>query len=579
MNRGAKIIVLAISFLLVASILPNAVTAGVAEVKPSINVEEMQEWGRQLSDPSMCPRTAGTIKGENAARWMADKFESFGLETWIERSYFNGFFYHGWELEILSPVQEEIICYPWKNTLFGDFDDVELVDVGFGYPQDYMGKDVEGKIVLVDMQTLFLNLIRAQLGRPINKITGMEILHGCKAAIMNAQKHGAAGLIEYYSAWPGNTLFSSFCAEPSDFKGHPLPVLLVGADDGLYLKKLCSQGPVKIKYLLEGVSHPSSAPIICAKLPGKTDDVILISNHPAIPLAGGMGTMCATVELELARYFSQLPLEERDKTMIFVLEETFWDVGCNHSMLTFARNHPEIIERVAYHLHWSACPDFLTPTLWAGVGARLSHSFPPWLPLPEKLFFFDHSPLQVPFCSLNPSLAAAFSKNRLQTFAWEKSLGPNILFIPAPFVGMCHMCLYNKYGVPTITICTQLSWRACSTEDTWGRYPQSFLYGFVKMWTGIVEDLNSISGDTIRKAEITSPIKPITGHNTLFGCATYFPEEPVYEPPDDWTYKPEPGRPLLVGGYYTKLSWKPSPYDSFTPTSGRVAPEHEFESK
>jgi hypothetical protein len=156
---------------------------------------------------------------------------------------------------------------------------------------------------------------------------------------------------------------------------------------------------------------------------------------------------------------------------------------------------------------------------------------------------------------------------------------PNVLLMPAFLAGHCHMCLYNKYGIPTISIITELSWRASTTEDIWGRYPESFLYNFVKMWAGIIEDLNSISGDTIRKAEIPSPIKPITGHNTLFGCATYFPDEPVYTPPDEWIYKAEPGRPLLVGGYYTPLTWKPSPYDSFTPTSGRVISEHEVESK
>ena len=110
-------------------------------------MNEVYNWGIELSRHS--PRIPGTDNIENARDFIVNKLQSFGLETRLEPINFRGVFYQEWNFKVDTPEIQSIISSPQNNVGFGTVK-AEIVDVGRGTDPDYTGKDVKGKIVLIN---------------------------------------------------------------------------------------------------------------------------------------------------------------------------------------------------------------------------------------------------------------------------------------------------------------------------------------------------------------------------------------------------------------------------------------------
>ncbi len=138
----------------------------------SISSHDLLEYAAELSSEKYGGRLSGSPGYEMAARWVADKLETWGLKPVLADSGYFQWFPNAWT-EVLSPGSVTLLpgkenpavkgrslqfpdeFYPGSNSASGTVSG-EVVYAGFGITapefgyDDYAGMDVKGKIVLIE---------------------------------------------------------------------------------------------------------------------------------------------------------------------------------------------------------------------------------------------------------------------------------------------------------------------------------------------------------------------------------------------------------------------------------------------
>ncbi len=258
-------------------------------------------------------RRAGTPAADKAEQYIFQKLKESGLpEVRLEPFSFTRWWVDEHELTILSkgtpliPSDQIIETFPvwFSGSTKPDGMTAEVVYAGYGTAKDFERIDVDGKIVLIEAR-MILNFYATW------RVFGSLNL---------AKENGALGLV----AINGSPLDSvAYIMSGTPFEGwkNNIPALSVNNNDGNYLKSLCSgrNGKCTVKLVEEVKTEPASSNIIIGTLPGKTDDIILIGTHTDSTFTGAVDNAGANAGLiELAKHYVQVPLESRDKTMVFV---------------------------------------------------------------------------------------------------------------------------------------------------------------------------------------------------------------------------------------------------------------------
>ncbi|MHA1378926.1 MAG: M28 family peptidase [Candidatus Helarchaeota archaeon] len=288
-------------------------------------------------------RRAGTKEAHKTATYILKKFEAFGLEdTHLEP--FDMLLYtpKKWELTIkcdsLPDRQTKIECFPSWHTKSSEMGgtEAELVYMGWGTPKEFKKREVRNKIVLINSN------------RMMSFYPTMDFYRSYETA----RKKGALGLIAIHDS-PPNTIFAEYATrhqtlKDTNLKSGSIPALHIGFESGEYLKALLqSEVNIKVNLLLDAEIKPSMTDNLIGKLEGKKkDEIILIGTHidswfdGAIDNAGGNAGF-----LELADYYSQIPMEKREKTMIFAgfAGHESGSIG----VIEFARKHNSWFDKIA----------------------------------------------------------------------------------------------------------------------------------------------------------------------------------------------------------------------------------------
>ncbi len=206
----------------------------------------------------------------------------------------------------------------------------ELVDVGTGEPAAFAQSDVKGKIVVADITyTTFPYEQLALLGifayDPEQSLVGAGqpatwLTNSIEQTLQLAAEYQALGVVL-------NSPFAmrSFIYDPS---GDPmsgsfgrLPGLVLTRMEGKRLREAMRQGKTRATLLQSGQVSEAVTYNIVGELPGRTDEVILVSSHHDSMWEGATedAAGCAAV-LGLAGYFSQFPAEARKRTLVFNLD-------------------------------------------------------------------------------------------------------------------------------------------------------------------------------------------------------------------------------------------------------------------
>ena len=286
-----------------------------------VNGDRMKEWVRRFSAISLQSqadgnmywgRLPGTAYDAMTMNLMIDELERLGLETervphTIPRDWSATF----WEasytvggttvpLPTAFPAGETAPTTPQGIT-------AEAIWVGVGAEPDFLGRDVEGKAVII-----YSTFVPGGRSHSASDRAGMF------GANTRASEFGAAMIVNVMAV-PGNAQFNPLGAPSADYG---VPLITLSQDDGFALRDALGTGAtveMRLRLDIEIRENVSTANVF-ARLPGASDEEIVIAAHTdgffqaSMDNASGMASA-----LEIARHYAAMPREDRPRTLLFVL--------------------------------------------------------------------------------------------------------------------------------------------------------------------------------------------------------------------------------------------------------------------
>jgi hypothetical protein len=277
-----------------------------------INGEHLKEFDRAIVAVSerskadgdlLWGRIAGTKYDDMVEGIVESKFKSWGLQD-VHRQYFDlppQWFATASELVATAGgktfrLESARPATGSQPTPDGGLD-LDVAWVGLGTAADFAGRDVKGKVVIIQSM-------------PMPGVVSHSAVYNGSAR--RAAENGAAAVI-LNVAIPGN-----FQVQIGFNTG--VPTLTLGTDDTAALREALERGSLKVHVLIRterrsGLRDAS----VWGVLPGTTDeDIIIMAHHDAyfdgaLDNASGMSVM-----LGLAEFFSKIPKEQRRRTLKFV---------------------------------------------------------------------------------------------------------------------------------------------------------------------------------------------------------------------------------------------------------------------
>ncbi|MFQ6014819.1 MAG: M28 family peptidase [Anaerolineae bacterium] len=241
-------------------------------------------------------RISGSEDERTAASYFKEKMDEYGLVTQVD--VFDGYnsFPVGAELKITSPQEREIDCAVCCHIASTPPQGIqaELVYVGAGGVDDYVGKDVQGKAVLAEIS----------YAPPRPEKARIAAAHGAVALILmnwGLPEHGTMPLGAIKGVWGNPT--------PETMKQIPrMAALGITRRDGEYLRDLCQQAEVRVWLRAEATQEWGPLHQPWGHIPGavEPEKYLLVAGHFDAwrPGVTDNATGNAT-KLELARIFAQ----------------------------------------------------------------------------------------------------------------------------------------------------------------------------------------------------------------------------------------------------------------------------------
>lgn len=279
------------------------------EIFESLDTEKSVEHIKWLTDNTP-NRISGMGQDRKAAEYIINKMSEYGLETrMLEFETYNSHPIYS-ELKVVSPNTTIIRSLPCCHIASTPPEGItlELLYVGAGGENDYIGKDARGKAVLVEVSYAPATPEKARIAAA----------HGALAMVcMNwGQDQDVICMRALKAVWGNPT--------PESFKNIPqLAGVSITRKSGEYLRDLCKSGPVQIQMKVESTRHWQNLPQPMGILKGTEDPekFLLVCGHLD---AWDPGVTCnatgdATL-LELARVFAKF--KDKLKRSIYFL---YWN--------------------------------------------------------------------------------------------------------------------------------------------------------------------------------------------------------------------------------------------------------------
>jgi hypothetical protein len=309
-------------------------------------------------------RRPGTAEDHEAEQFIADKFNEFGLENVsLDPVPITVWTAEKWSLVINGA---EVPSFFVVNTGFTGPEGVtgQLAYVGAGKPEDFAKTDVKGKIVVADVP--FPYLPSGALLKTFHSAFAVSdpdrVMKFSTGQYLNFVRQNFIGGTDLPNAPPGDVYWNSYKRaaavllilrdQPSKYNTHygpydgimkPMPALWIGKYDGETLRALAQTGATAT-LTLAGNTAPGVMRNVWGVLPGKSDEVILVTSHHDAPFQGAVEDGAGTAQvLAQAWAWSKVPIERRPRTMVFVV-----DGGHFYGSLggrAFAREHKDIMNR------------------------------------------------------------------------------------------------------------------------------------------------------------------------------------------------------------------------------------------
>lgn len=311
-------------------------------------IEDLTQWGH---------RKTGTPEGRKSAEYIAEKMKEFGLEdVKIEEVPSMCMTVDAYKLDIEG---EPIECFYANGTnrraeegsfeIGMDGEDSEFVYLGAGEDTDFKNINVRGKVVVCDIYfpaSDMVNLRRLYQGAYLydpedksSKLTGKYNIYSPGNWPYNycrAFEGGAVGFIGILADYYDDPYWYSedYTDMGKDFglEYMSLPAMWISRSSGKALKaKFKEKGALRGHMKMRSTYGYKTALNISGKLKGKSPEIILMHSHHDAVFAGAVQDASGISEmLALAKYFSQVPEKEREKTMMFAATDTHYTDYMGH---------------------------------------------------------------------------------------------------------------------------------------------------------------------------------------------------------------------------------------------------------
>lgn len=295
--------------------------------------EEILSWIKSICD--MGYRIPGSEAGHKVEDLLVQILKDFGISE-VKKDDLDVPLWEPekWKLIMeLDKKKEEIPSFFLVYTEFTDSDGIsgELIYVQTGREIDFQKNEVKGKIAVIDFRNPPLPidpLMRLALYIHDPEDTVPEKTHSATFRYVNweafyrAYENGAIGVIGIPKDHPGGIKEYFFPADHIASDPRPIPGLYIGREDGKKLKKLLRENKDKkitAKLVQTGKKSQGITSNIIGVIPGKSDDIILISSHHDAPFDNAVQDASGSgIVLALAKYFAQFPQGTFNKTLLFL---------------------------------------------------------------------------------------------------------------------------------------------------------------------------------------------------------------------------------------------------------------------
>ncbi len=286
-----------------------------------VDGERMKQWVRKISAISLRSqadgdrywgRLPGTVYDTMTMDLMIAEFERLGLETeripfilpsdWTPVAWRASYSGGGVLTELTSafPVGQTAATPPGGVS-------AEAVWVGVGSEPDFLGREVEGKAVVI--YSTFV---------PGGRSHSASSRAGIFNANQRASEHGAAMIINVMAV-PGDGRFNPLGAPSAEYG---VPLITISQDEGFRLRDILGSGAkveIRLELDIEIRKNIKTANVV-ARLPGASDEEIVLAAHTDGFFQGAMDNASGLASaLEIARHHAAIPREQRPRTLIFFL--------------------------------------------------------------------------------------------------------------------------------------------------------------------------------------------------------------------------------------------------------------------
>ena len=316
--------------------------------KPEVQVTAPDSNTIQSDLEKICSvphRRIGTEEAHEIENFLEKTCKELGLENVLKETFeVINWVATDWKLSIQANNETiEIPCFYTLNTEFTDKKGITapLVYVGAGSKKDFRKTDVNGRIVVADIEFPLFPIGKViKMAEPYYVADPQKSFDESTELILTfaltnfppqtlggkpredsvywrAVRGGALGLILILRDAPTN-INSHWGPYDGSFK--PVPALYVGKYDGIKVKELAQTENSQGTLILNGYKEISKANNIWGILPGQSEEMIMISSHTDSAFEGASedGTGVSMVLAQL-RAWSKIPKEDRPKSLLFVL--------------------------------------------------------------------------------------------------------------------------------------------------------------------------------------------------------------------------------------------------------------------
>src|SRR5258705_1623374 len=224
-------------------------------------------------------KRAGSPAGAASAAYILARFRAAGMETGIETFRFPAFVLHGSSLRAgARPVVHDVLAYSGCGAVEG-----LLPPVGTGEPADCDGRDLAGRVVLVER----------------------NVTYHRSAQYREAVARGAFGLV-YVSHAPDNLVQIGTIADPEGGLGR-IPAVSVGERDGRELIAQARNGDTLASLRVDASVEPGTGQNVVGRLPGKGPALLIGAHHDTWHAGSTDNGTGVAVLIELAEQMARAP--------------------------------------------------------------------------------------------------------------------------------------------------------------------------------------------------------------------------------------------------------------------------------